>query len=262
MGLNNVPNAGDQFQVVDNDKQAREIAEYRVTKERERKLLKQKDESAGDLFELLGKENTKKVLNIIVKTDVGGTCEAITASLHDLGNDLAKVKIVSSGVGGISESDANLAVAVDAIIIGFNVRADNAAKKIIEDESIPLNYHSIIYELLDDVKARMSGLLDPIIREEIVGTAEVLEVFSSPKFGQIAGCNVIEGTVLRNKPVRVLRDEIVIHEGELDSLRRFKEDVNEVKNGSECGMGIKNYKDIKPGDKIEVYDRKEESQSM
>jgi translation initiation factor IF-2 len=262
LGLNNVPNAGDQFQVVDNDKQAREIAEYRVTKERERKLLKQKDESAGDLFELLGKENTKKVLNIIVKTDVGGTCEAITASLHDLGNDLAKVKIVSSGVGGISESDANLALAVDAIIIGFNVRADNAAKKIIEDESIPLNYHSIIYELLDDVKARMSGLLDPIIREEIVGTAEVLEVFSSPKFGQIAGCNVIEGTVLRNKPVRVLRDEIVIHEGELDSLRRFKEDVNEVKNGSECGMGIKNYKDIKPGDKIEVYDRKEESQSM
>ena len=262
LGLSNVPNAGDQFQVVDNDKQAREIAEYRITKEKERKLLKQKDESAGDLFELLGKENTKKVLNIIVKTDVGGTCEAIIASLHDLGNDLAKVKIVSSGVGGISESDANLAVAVDAIIIGFNVRADNAAKKIIEDESIPLNYHSIIYELLDDVKARMSGLLDPIVREEIVGTAQVLEVFSSPKFGQIAGCNVIEGTVLRNKPVRVLRDEIVIHEGELDSLRRFKEDVNEVKNGSECGMGIKNYKDIKPGDKIEVYDRKEESQSM
>ena len=262
LGLSNVPNAGDQFQVVDNDKQAREIAEYRITKEKERKLLKQKDESAGDLFELLGKENTKKVLNIIVKTDVGGTCEAIIASLHDLGNDLAKVKIVSSGVGGISESDANLAVAVDAIIIGFNVRADNAAKKIIEDESIPLNYHSIIYELLDDVKARMSGLLDPIVREEIVGTAQVLEVFSSPKFGQIAGCNVIEGTVLRNKPVRVLRDEIVIHEGELDSLRRFKEDVSEVKNGSECGMGIKNYKDIKPGDKIEVYDRKEESQSM
>ena len=261
LGLNNVPNAGDPFQVVENEKQAREIAEYRITQEKERKLLKQKDDTAGDLFESLGQES-KKVLNIIVKTDVGGTCEAISAALNDLGNDLAKVKIVSSGVGGISESDANLALAVDAIILGFNVRSDNSAKKIIEDESIPLSYHSIIYELLDDVRARMSGLLDPIIKEEIVGTAEVLEVFNSPKFGQIAGCMVIEGNVLRNKPVRVLRDEIVIFEGELDSLRRFKEDVNEVKNGTECGMGIKNYKDIKPGDKIEVYDRKEEAQTM
>ena len=261
LGLNNVPNAGDPFQVVENEKQAREIAEYRITQEKERKLLKQKDDTAGDLFESLGQES-KKVLNIIVKTDVGGTCEAITAALNDLGNDLAKVKIVSSGVGGIAESDANLPLAVDAIILGFNVRSDNSAKKIIENESIPLSYHSIIYELLDDVKARMSGLLDPIIKEEIVGTAEVLEVFNSPKFGQIAGCMVIEGNVLRNKPVRVLRDEIVIFEGELDSLRRFKEDVNEVKNGTECGMGIKNYKDIKPGDKIEVYDRKEEAQSM
>ena len=261
LGLSNVPNAGDPFQVVENEKQAREIAQYRITKEKEKKLLKQKDDSAGDLFESLGQES-KKVLNVIVKTDVGGTCEAIAASLNDLSNDLAKVKIVSSGVGGITESDANLALAVDSIILGFNVRADNSAKKIIEDESIPLSYHSIIYELLDDVKARMSGLLDPIIKEEIVGTAEVLEVFNSPKFGQIAGCNVIEGTVFKNKPVRVLRDEIVIFEGELDSLRRFKEDVNEVKNGTECGMGIKNYKDIKPGDKIEVYDRKEEAQSM
>jgi translation initiation factor IF-2 len=261
LGLNNVPNAGDTFQVVESEKQAREIAEYRINKEKERKLLKQKDDSAGDLFESLGQES-KKVLNIIIKTDVGGTCEAISAALNDLSNDLAKVKIVSSGVGGISESDANLALATEAIILGFNVRSDNSAKKIIEDESIPLSYHSIIYELLDDVKARMSGLLDPIIKEEIVGTAEVLEVFNSPKFGQIAGCIVIEGNVYRNKPVRVLRDEIVIFEGELDSLRRFKEDVNEVKNGTECGMGIKNYKDIKPGDKIEVYDRKEEAQSM
>ena len=261
LGLNSVPTAGDQFQVVKNDKQAREIAEYRSTKEKEKKLLKQKDESVGDLFETLGQE-AKKVLNVIVKTDVGGTCEAILAALHDLGNEKAKVKIVSSGVGGISESDANLAVAVESIILGFNVRADNAAKKIIEDEVIPLSYHSIIYELLDDVKARMSGLLDPIIKEEIVGTAEVLEVFNSPKFGQVAGCNVIEGNVLRNKPVRVLRDDIVIFEGELNSLRRFKEDVNEVKNGNECGMGIKNYKDIKVGDKIEVFDRKEEAQTI
>ncbi len=261
LGLNLVPNAGDQFMVVKNEKQAREIAEFRLTKEKERKLLKQKDESAGDLFESLGQE-AKKVLNVIIKTDVGGTCEAITAALNDLGTDKAKVKIVSSGVGGISESDANLAVAVDSIILGFNVRADSTAKKIIESESIKLSYHSIIYELLDDVKARMSGLLDPIVREEIVGTAEVLEVFNSPKFGQVAGCNVVEGNVLRNKPVRVLRDEIVIFEGELNSLRRFKEDVNEVKNGNECGMGIKNYKDIKPGDKIEVFDRKEEAQEI
>ena len=261
LGLNSVPNAGDHFQVVKNEKQAREIAEYRITRDKEKKLLKQKDESAGDLFETLGQE-AKKVLNVIIKTDVGGTCEAILAALNELGTEKAKVKIVSSGVGGISESDANLAVAVDSIIIGFNVRADNTAKKIIESESISLSYHSIIYELLDDVKARMSGLLDPIIKEVIVGTAEVLEVFNSPKFGQVAGCNVEEGNVLRNKPVRVLRDDIVIFEGELNSLRRFKEDVNEVKNGNECGMGIKNYKDIKPGDKIEVFDRKEETQEI
>ena len=261
LGLNSVPGAGDQFQVVKNEKQAREISEYRLTKEKEKKLLKQKDESAGDLFESLGQE-AKKVLNVIIKTDVGGTCEAIVAALNDLAGEKAKVKIVSSGVGGISESDANLAVAVESVIIGFNVRADNTAKKIIESESIPLSYHSIIYELLDDVKARMSGLLDPIVKEVIVGTAEVLEVFNSPKFGQVAGCNVIEGNVLRNKPVRVLRDEVVIFEGELNSLRRFKEDVNEVKNGNECGMGIKNYKDIKPGDKIEVFDMKEEAQEI
>ena len=261
LGLNLVPNAGDQFLVVKNEKQAREIAEYRLTKEKEKKLLKQKDESVGNLFETLGQE-AKKILNVIIKTDVGGTCEAITAALNDLGTEKAKVKIVASGVGGISESDANLALAVDSIILGFNVRADSSAKKIIESESIKLSYHSIIYELLDDVKARMSGLLDPIVRELIVGTAEVLEVFNSPKFGQVAGCNVVEGSVLRNKPVRVLRDDIVIFEGELNSLRRFKEDVNEVKNGNECGMGIKNYKDIKPGDKIEVFDRKEEAQEI
>ena len=261
LGLNLVPNAGDQFLVVNNEKQAREIAEYRSVKEKEKKLLKQKDETAGDLFETLG-QSAKKILNVIIKTDVGGTCEAINAALHDLGTEKAKVKIVSSGVGGISESDANLAVAVDSIIIGFNVRADNTAKKIIESEGIHLSYHSIIYELLDDVKARMSGMLDPIIKEVIVGTAEVLEVFNSPKFGQVAGCNVIDGNVLRNKPVRVLRDDIVIFQGELNSLRRFKEDVNEVKNGNECGMGIENYKDIKPGDKIEVFDRKEELQSI
>ena len=260
LGLNSVPNAGDQFQVVDNEKQAREIAEFRINKDKERKQLKQRDGSLN-IFETMGQES-KKILNVIVKTDVVGTSEAIVAALNDLGTDLAKVKIVSSGVGGISESDANLAVAVNSIILGFNVRADNSAKKIIEDESLDLTYHSIIYELLDDIKAKLSGLLDPIIREEIVGTAEVLEVFNSPKFGQIAGCMVLEGSVLRSKPVRVLRDEIVIFEGELDSLRRFKDDIGEVKNGTECGIGIKNYKDIKAGDKIEVFNRKVEAQTL
>ena len=260
LGLNSVPNAGDQFQVVDNEKQAREIAEFRINKDKERKQLKQRDGSLN-IFETMGQES-KKILNVIVKTDVVGTSEAIVAALNDLGTDLAKVKIVSSGVGGISESDANLAVAVNSIILGFNVRADNSAKKIIEDESVDLTYHSIIYELLDDIKAKLSGLLDPIIREEIVGTAEVLEVFNSPKFGQIAGCMVLEGSVLRSKPVRVLRDEIVIFEGELDSLRRFKDDIGEVKNGTECGIGIKNYKDIKAGDKIEVFNRKVEAETL
>ena len=260
LGLNSVPSAGDQFQVVDSDKQAREIAEFRINKEKDRKQLKQRDGSLN-IFETMG-QDSKKVLNVIVKTDVMGTSEAIVAALNDLGTDLAKVKIVSSGVGGISESDANLALAVNSIILGFNVRADNAAKKIIEEESIDLQYHSIIYELLDDIKAKLSGLLDPIIREEIVGTAEVLEVFSSPKFGQIAGSMVIEGSILRSKPVRVLRDDIVIFEGELDSLRRFKDDIAEVKSGTECGIGIKNYKDIKAGDKIEVFDRKEEAQTL
>ena len=261
LGLNGVPNAGDQFQVVESEKQAREIAEFRITKEKERKLLKQKDELAGNLFETLG-QSDRKILNVILKTDVGGTREAIAAALDEVGNEDAKIKIISSGVGGISGSDANLAIASEAVLIGFNVRADSAAKKIIEDEDLSLTYHSIIYELLDDVKARLSGLLDPIVKEEIVGTAEVLEVFNSPKFGQVAGCKVIEGNVYRNKPVRVLRDEVVIFEGELNSLRRFKDDVGEVQNGNECGMGIKNYKDIKPGDKIEVFDRKEEAQTI
>ena len=261
LGLNHAPSAGETFQVVENEKKAREISEYRINREKDKKLLKQKNDNSEDLFESFN-ESSKKILNVIIKTDVAGTCEAIVNSLNDINSDLAKVKIVSSGIGGITESDANLAVAVNSIILGFNVRADSSAKKIIEKENIALSYHSIIYELLDDIKLRMSGLLDPIIKEEIIGIAEVLEVFNSPKFGQIAGCNVVEGNVTRNRPVRVLRDDVVIFEGELDSLRRFKDNVNEVKNGNECGMGIKNYKDVKPGDKIEVYERREESQSI
>ena len=261
LGLNSAPAAGSVFQVVKNEKVAREIINYREQKDKEKKQIKQRDDAAGDIFESMGKAS-RKFLNVIIKTDVAGTAEAINASLEKLGNDDVSVKIISSGVGGISESDANLAITTEASILGFNVRADNAAKKIIEEEDINLTYYSIIYELIDDVKALLGGLLDPIIREENIGTAEVLEVFNSPKFGQVAGCNVFEGKVLRNKPIRVLRDEVVIFQGELDSLRRFKDDVNEVKEGTECGMGIKNYKDIKPGDKIEVFNRVEEQQTI
>ena len=261
LGLSGVPNAGETFQVVKNDKEAREIAEFRESKLKDRKVLKQRDESLGNIFESMG-QSDKKILNVILKSDVAGTSEAIVAALSDIGNDDASIKVVASGVGGISESDANLALATDSILLGFNVRADNAAKKIIEGEEILLSYHSIMYELIDEAKVRLSGLLDPIIKEEIVGTAEVLEVFNSPKFGQVAGCMVIEGSILKSKPVRVLRDDVVIHQGEIDSLRRFKDDVGEVKSGTECGVGIKNYKDIRPGDKVEVFDRKEEAQSI
>ena len=261
LGLNSVPNAGENFQVVKNDKEAREIAAFRENKIKERKVLKQRDESLGNIFESMGQSN-KKILNVILKSDVAGTSEAIVAALNDIGNQDASIKVVASGVGGISASDANLAIATESMIVGFNVRSDDAAKKIIEGEDIILSYHSIIYELIDEVKARLSGLLDPIIKEEIVGTADVIEVFSSPKFGQVAGCMVLDGSIFISKPVRVLRDDVVIHQGELDSLRRFKDDVSEVKSGTECGVGIKNYKDIRPGDKVEVFNRKEEAQSL
>ena len=261
LGLNSVPNAGETFQVVKNDKEAREIAEYRENKIKDRKVLKQRDESLGNIFESMGQSN-KKILNVILKSDVAGTSEAIIAALNDIGNIDASIKVVASGVGGITESDVNLAVATESMILGFNVRSDNAAKKIVEGEEIILSYHSIIYELIDEVKARLSGLLDPIIKEEILGTAEVLEVFTSPKFGQVAGSMVIDGSIFKSKPVRVLRDDVVIHQGELDSLRRFKDDVSEVKSGTECGIGIKNYKDIRAGDKVEVFDRKEEAQTI
>ena len=261
LGLNSAPDAGESFQVVKSEKEAREIAQFRESSIKDKKVLKQRDENLGNLFENMG-SGSKKILNVILKADVAGTSEAISAALQDAGNDEASIKIVSTGVGGISESDVNLALATESILFGFNVRADNAAKKLVEENDISLSYHSIIYELIDDAKARLTGMLDPIIKEEIVGNAEVLEVFNSPKFGQVAGCMVVEGSIFRNKPVRVLRDDVVIHQGELDSLRRFKDDVGEVKNGTECGIGIRNYKDIKPGDKIEVYDRKEEAQSL
>ena len=192
-------------------------------------------------------------LNIVLKTDVQGTCEAITDSLMKLSTDEVKVKIIGSGVGGITETDATLAAASNAIILGFNVRADASARRLIESESVDLRYYSVIYSLIDEIKQAMSGMLAPEFKQEIMGLAEVRDVFRSPKFGAIAGCMVTEGTIKRNNPIRVLRDNVVIYEGELESLRRFKDDVAEVRNGMECGIGVKNYNDVRPGDMIEVF---------
>jgi translation initiation factor IF-2 len=204
------------------------------------------------MFAGIGKPNLS-IFNIILKTDVRGTLEALTASLVAMNTDEVQVKVVSSGVGGISENDVHLAATSKAMIVGFNVRADKTSKEIIDNEGLQLRYYNVIYNVLDDVKAIMGGMLSPEIREEILGVAEVRDVFTSPKFGQIAGSMVIEGTIHRNKPIRVLRDDVVIYEGELESLRRFKDDANEVKNGVECGIGVKNYTDVRVGDKIEVY---------
>ncbi|PXX93585.1 translation initiation factor IF-2 [Marinobacter vulgaris] len=253
LGLNGTPNAGDEFFAVADEKKAKELAEFRQTREREQRLHRQQAAKLENLFENMGKDEVK-TLNVVLKTDVRGSLEAITKSLKDLGNEEVQVKIVSSGVGGIAETDVSLAMATNAVIFGFNVRADTAAKRLVEQEGLDLRYYSIIYNLIDDVKAALTGMLAPEFREDIVGIAEVRDVFRSPKYGQVAGCMVVEGTVYRNKPIRVLRDNVVIFEGELESLRRFKDDVPEVRNGMECGIGVKGY-DVKVGDQIEVFDR-------
>jgi len=253
LGLNGTPNAGDEFFAVADEKKAKELAEFRQTREREQRLHRQQAAKLENLFENMGKDEVK-TLNVVLKTDVRGSLEAITKSLQDLGNDEVQVKMVSSGVGGIAETDVSLAMATNAVIFGFNVRADTASKKLVEQEGLDLRYYSIIYNLIDDVKAALTGMLAPEFREDIVGIADVRDVFRSPKFGQVAGCMVIEGNVYRNKPIRVLRDNVVIFEGELESLRRFKDDVPEVRNGTECGIGVKGY-DVKVGDQIEVFDR-------
>ncbi len=203
-----------------------------------------------------------QTLNLIIKADVRGSFEALQGALADLGNDEVKVNIVSGGVGGISETDISLAMTSSAIIIGFNARADTKARSLAENEGIEIRYYNVIYDLIDDVRAALSGMLSPELREEIVGIAEVRDVFRSPKFGQIAGCMVTEGTVYRSKPIRVLRDNVVIYEGELESLRRFKDDANEVRSGTECGIGVKNYTDVKVGDLIEVFDVNEVARSL
>jgi translation initiation factor IF-2 len=261
LGLGGTPNAGDEFIVVPNEKKAREVANFRQGKYREIKLARQQASKLENLFENMGKGEVSE-LNIVLKTDVRGSLEALTGALQDLSTDEVAVRIISSGVGGISETDANLALASNAIVFGFNVRADATAKEIIDREEVDLRYYSVIYDIVDDVKQALTGLLAPEFREEIVGTAEVRDVFRSPKFGAVAGCMVIEGTIYRNERIRVLRDNVVIYEGELESLRRFKDDVNEVRNGFECGIGVKNYNDVKPGDKIEVYKDVEVKRSL
>src|SRR5690554_3722427 len=261
LGLNGTPEAGDEFMVVESERKAREVAEYRETKMREQVQQRQQAAKLDALFTHMGQGQAAS-LNIVVKTDVRGTLEAIVNSLHKLATDEVKVSVIASGVGGITETDITLAIAADAVVFGFNVRADNAARKLVEAQGVDMRYYSVIYDLIDDVKQAMAGLLTPELREEIVGIAEVRDVFNSPKFGQIAGCMVIDGTIYRHKQIRVLRDNVVIYEGELESLRRFKDDVAEVRQGMECGIGVKNYQDVRPGDQIEVFDVKEIARTL
>jgi translation initiation factor IF-2 len=256
LGLDAPPGAGDQFLVAESEKRAREVAEIRFAKEKEVFQAKQQAAKLDALFSMSGDAQASS-LNIVVKTDVRGSLEALVGALEQLSTDEVKVTIVSSGVGGITETDANLASASNAVLFGFNVRADAAAKRVVENSGLDMRYYSIIYDLIDDVKQAMSGMLAPELREEIVGIAQVRDVFRSPKFGAVAGCMVIEGTVHRNKKIRVLRDNVVVFEGELESLRRFKDDVQEVRTGTECGIAVKSYNDVKAGDQIEVFDVKE-----
>jgi translation initiation factor IF-2 len=254
LGLSGTPNAGDDAMVVDDERKAREIAIFRHEKDRESKLARQQASKLENVFQQM-KEGEATSLRILLKADVQGSAEALTEALTRLGSPEVRVEIVASGVGGINESDVNLALASKAHMIGFNVRADSAARRLVDEEAIDLRYYSIIYDVIDDVKAAIAGLLSPEIRETIVGIAQVREVFRSSKLGAIAGCIVTSGTVKRSNPIRVLRDNVVIYEGELESLRRFKDDVSEVRAGTECGIGVKNYNDVKPGDQIEVYER-------
>ena len=256
LGLSGTPDAGDELMVLENERKAREVAEFRSERTRDAEHKRQQAQKLDQMFANMEAGEVSN-LNIVLKTDVRGTLEALSAALLKLATDEVRVNLIAQGVGGITESDATLASSAGAIVLGFNGRADAGARQVIERDGIELRYYSVIYDIVDDVKAAMSGLLAPELREEIVGVAEVRDVFNSPKFGQIAGCMVVEGIVYRNKKIRVLRDNVVIYEGELESLRRFKDDVNDVRNGTECGIGVKNYTDVKPGDKIEVFDVRE-----
>lgn len=254
LGLSGTPVAGDKAFVVKNERKAREIAQFRQGKYREVRLAKQQAAKLENIFEQMG-AGQQSILNIVLKSDVQGSAEAIMEALAKLSTDEVKVNIIASGVGGITESDVNLAIASNGVVIGFNVRADAPTRALVEKEGVDLRYYSIIYDLIDEVKAALSGLLAPEFEEKIIGLAQVREVFRSSKFGAVAGCMVIEGTMKRNLPIRVLRDNVVIYEGELESLRRFKEDASDVRHGMECGIGVKNYNDVKTGDQIEAYEK-------
>ncbi|MBK3869585.1 translation initiation factor IF-2 [Pseudomonas stutzeri] len=261
LGLDGTPEAGDDLTVVADEKKAREVALFRQGKFREVKLARAHAGKLENIFETMGQDE-KKTLNIVLKADVRGSLEALQGSLNGLGNEEVQVRVVGGGVGGITESDANLALASNAVLFGFNVRADAGARKIVEAEGLDMRYYNVIYDIIEDVKKALTGMLGSDVRENILGIAEVRDVFRSPKFGAIAGCMVTEGMVHRNRPIRVLRDDVVIFEGELESLRRFKDDVAEVRAGMECGIGVKSYNDVKVGDKIEVFEKVEVARSL
>ncbi|SES85950.1 translation initiation factor IF-2 [Thalassotalea agarivorans] len=261
IGLSGVPQSGDEATVVKDEKKAREVALYRQGKFRDVKLARQQKAKLENMFSDMAEGDVSEV-NVVLKSDVQGSLEAISDALVKLSTEEVKVKIIGSGVGGITETDASLAAASNAIVVGFNVRADASARRVIESEGVDLRYYSVIYDLIDEVKQAMSGLLAPEFKQEIIGLAEVRDVFKSPKIGAIAGCMVTEGIIKRNNPIRVLRENVVIYEGELESLRRFKDDVQEVRNGTECGIGVKNYNDVKVGDQIEVFETVEVKRSL
>ena len=261
LGLDGTPEAGDELSVLSDEKKAREVALFRQGKFREVKLARAQAGKLENIFESMGQEE-KKTLNIVLKSDVRGSLEALQGSLSGLGNDEVQVRVIGGGVGGITESDANLALASNAVLFGFNVRADAGARRIVEQEGLDLRYYNVIYDIIEDVKKALTGMLGSDVRENILGIAEVRDVFRSPKFGAVAGCMVLEGMVHRNRPIRVLRDDVVIFEGELESLRRFKDDVAEVRAGMECGIGVKSYNDVKAGDKIEVFEKVEVARSL
>jgi translation initiation factor IF-2 len=261
LGLSGTPNAGDELLATSDERKAKELAQYRQNKTRDLRLASQRPAKLEDVFSQI-REGEVQVLNLMVKTDVQGSFEALREALEKLSNDEVQVKIIGGGVGGITESDVNLAAASQAILIGFNVRADGTARRMVTEQGVDLRYFSVIYEIIDQVKAAIGGMLSPEIQERIIGLAEVKEVFKSPQMGAVAGTIVVDGVVRRREPIRVLRDNVVIYEGELESLRRFKDDVEEVRMGTECGIAVRNYNDVKVGDQIEVYERTEVARTV
>jgi translation initiation factor IF-2 len=261
LGLQGAPNAGDELLAVESDRKAREVAQHRQARHRDIRVAGRMSSSAEDVFSQMEEAKASSIA-LLVKTDVQGSAEALRDALTKLSTDEVQVKVLGSNVGGITASDIQLAAASKAQVIGFNVRADASAREAMKETGVEVRYYSIIYEAIDDVKAIMSGMLAPEIKEQIVGTAQVRDVFRSSKFGVVAGCLVIEGAVKRNNPIRVLRDSVVIFEGALESLRRFKDDVNEVRAGTECGIGVKNYQDVRVGDQIECYSRVEVARTI